>query len=361
MACGLKNRVMVVRCNEVGHLSDPLAEVDFDKELPSRLALHPNQVDIICGLEEGCVHYKLNAESKQGEAGKEEKDEEVDEVRLKLEKSEQSELASMKEQKAVTFNSYGTMLAMGGEDGVMRIFSWPEMKQIGTTIQAHKKSITDLAWSPDGLMVVSVSQEQAQQFEGAGVWTVRPNMTPSTTIQQDSCVWDMKTCKGLSGSHRGAAFAESGMLFTGFNSSSKKGPDAFLMRWIIDEGETVSKGRVVAHHEGKITALAASPNGAAVATATSEGEVCVFQAKTLSKLVRINNVHAVFVTSLAFSPDSSRILSTSGDTSVHIGSFPKSPLSSLSLPIFVIILMAVIAYIVQRYLQATSITRIETV
>jgi len=51
MASGLKNRVLVVECNEVGHLSEPLLEADTGKELPSRLAVHPSGKELICGLE----------------------------------------------------------------------------------------------------------------------------------------------------------------------------------------------------------------------------------------------------------------------------------------------------------------------
>ena len=49
-----------------------------------------------------------------------------------------------------------------------------------------------------------------------------------------------------------------------------------------------------------------------------QGEVMIFQAQSLAKLARVVAVHGVFVTSLSFSPDSTKLLSTSGDTAAHV-------------------------------------------
>jgi WD40 repeat protein len=108
----------------------------------------------------------------------------------------------------------------------------------------------------------------------------------------------------------------------GFNSNRRNSPDSYVIQW--DPTLKAAKP-AVAHKAGKITVLALSPSGEILASGSSEGEVSVHLTRGMIKVGRMRHAHAVFVTTLAFSPDSKKLLSTSGDTSAHVMAVSAQP------------------------------------
>jgi len=311
-----------------------------------------------CSCSEGCAHYTLalhDGADAEGEAG-------GGKGALEVARKHGATLASVGEQKCVVFSPAGDLLVMGGADGTIRMFAWPEMNLIATVKDAHSKPITDLAFDAEATTLLSVSQERAAEASGAKWWTVEKTelgekeqqgeMSREMNLKHKSYLWDQSKMAHLVGAHRGAATHADGLTFTGFNSSKRKGPDSYVVRWERGCASRV----VVAHKEGKITALALAPNGCTLATGSSEGEVLTFETQRMRKTVRIANIHMVFVTTLSFSPDSSRLLSASGDTSAHVATVSEKVQGGTvqALPIFFILLIAAIAYLIQRYLQASG-------
>ena len=58
------------------------------------------------------------------------------------------------------------MLATGGSDGFLRLWTFPEMSRTHE-IEAHEKEIDDLDFSPDGSRIVTISKDRR-----AFVWDV---------------------------------------------------------------------------------------------------------------------------------------------------------------------------------------------
>ncbi|KAI4367339.1 hypothetical protein MLD38_023087 [Melastoma candidum] len=74
---------------------------------------------------------------------------------LKTSEKVLKELENVGQQLALAFNHDGSLLAVGGEDGKLRIFKWPSMDIILDEDQAHS-SVKDLDFSLDGKFVVSL-------------------------------------------------------------------------------------------------------------------------------------------------------------------------------------------------------------
>lgn len=62
--------------------------------------------------------------------------------------------------------SSNQMLATGGVDGFLRLWTFPEMSRTHE-IEAHEKEIDDLDFSPDGARIVTISKDRR-----AFVWDV---------------------------------------------------------------------------------------------------------------------------------------------------------------------------------------------
>ncbi|GAU29121.1 hypothetical protein TSUD_58870 [Trifolium subterraneum] len=65
------------------------------------------------------------------------------------------ELDNVGLQLALAFNNDGTTLAVGGEDGSLRVFKWPSMENIINESNAHS-TVKDLHFSSDGKLIVSL-------------------------------------------------------------------------------------------------------------------------------------------------------------------------------------------------------------
>uniref|UniRef100_A0A804NKB5 SEC12-like protein 2 n=1 Tax=Zea mays TaxID=4577 RepID=A0A804NKB5_MAIZE len=117
---------------------DTVVEVNSEEEVPYRMAVHPRGDGVFCAFPNGCRLYRW--ESQEGEGPQ----------RLALE-PDQDALAELKDvglQLAVSFSGEGSILAIGGEDGYLRVFNWPTMGSVLTEIDT-KTSIKDLTISSD--------------------------------------------------------------------------------------------------------------------------------------------------------------------------------------------------------------------
>jgi len=117
---------------------DTVIEVRTQEEVPYRMAVHPRGDGVFCAFPNGCKLYRW--ESQEGEGLQ----------NLSLE-PDQEALAELKEdglQLAISFSQEGSILAIGGEDGHLRVFKWPAMAPVLTETDT-KTSIKDLTISSD--------------------------------------------------------------------------------------------------------------------------------------------------------------------------------------------------------------------
>ncbi|CAN1139625.1 SEC12-like protein 2 [Linum perenne] len=144
---GIANAVIVAHFDfSSGSLSpEPVAKLVLGSELPYRMALHPKGDGLICALQNSCRFFKWDETEENGTH------------KLGVKESEKSldQLQDVGQQLALVYDTDCSTLAVGGEEGNLRIFKWPSMELILNEAQAHS-SVKDLCFSPDGKFLVSL-------------------------------------------------------------------------------------------------------------------------------------------------------------------------------------------------------------
>nr|ACG34934.1 sec12-like protein 2 [Zea mays] len=293
---------------------DTVVEVNSEEEVPYRMAVHPRGDGVFCAFPNGCRLYRW--ESQEGEGPQ----------RLALE-PDQDALAELKDvglQLAVSFSGEGSILAIGGEDGHLRVFNWPTMGSVLTEIDT-KTSIKDLTISSDEKFLA-----------------VNRSSGPCR-------VWDLQSSEVVASLPR-----EAGEIF-GFCRFSNKADNSHVLFITVMEGDY---GKIVSWNTTSwtrtgskkitreaISAFAVSPNGALLAIGTIEGSIIVVGSKDMRTLVTVKKAHLGIVTTLTFSQDSRTLLSTSFDSSARVTSVgsPKSNGTSIW-PMLLVVILAILVY-----------------
>ncbi|AQK49053.1 SEC12-like protein 2 [Zea mays] len=278
------------------------------------MAVHPRGDGVFCAFPNGCRLYRW--ESQEGEGPQ----------RLALE-PDQDALAELKDvglQLAVSFSGEGSILAIGGEDGYLRVFNWPTMGSVLTEIDT-KTSIKDLTISSDEKFLA-----------------VNRSSGPCR-------VWDLQSSEVVASLPR-----ETGEIF-GFCRFSNKADNSHVLFITVMEGDY---GKIVSWNTTSwtrtgskkitreaISAFAVSPNGALLAIGTIEGSIIVVGSKDMRTLVTVKKAHLGIVTTLTFSQDSRTLLSTSFDSSARVTSVgsPKSNGTSIW-PMLLVVILAILVY-----------------
>ncbi len=102
--------------------------------------------------------------------------------------------------------------------------------------------------------------------------------------------------------------------------------DGSLILW---DARTGSELRIMQGHKDKVTACAFSPDGASIVSASEDHTLIIWNART-GKPSRELNGHSDKVTGCAFSPDGSRVVSSSTDGYLMIWDARKGKLLQLS-------------------------------
>ena len=76
-------------------------------------------------------------------------------------------------QKVVRISPDGKVMATGGDDGVVRVWTFPDLNPVHEN-RAHDKEIDDLDFSPDNTKIASISKDR-QVFSDALV-ACQPNL-----------------------------------------------------------------------------------------------------------------------------------------------------------------------------------------
>ncbi|GFZ18311.1 SEC12P-like 2 protein [Actinidia rufa] len=138
-------------------------------DLPYRMAVHPGGGGVICSLPKSCRLFEWDAV----------KGTDIQKLGLKLSDKSLDKLDDVGQQLALNFNNEGSVLALGGEDGKLRVFKWPSMEIMLDEANAYA-SVKDLDFSPDGKFLVSVGSG------GPGrVWDVTSS-TPVVALSKEN-------------------------------------------------------------------------------------------------------------------------------------------------------------------------------
>lgn len=296
-------------------LSDqPVAKLDTGADLPYRMTVHPGGEGLICSMPQSCRWFEWDAV----------KNDDVHGWGLKSSEKSLNQLEDVGQQLALAFDDEGSVLAVGGEDGKLRVFKWPSMDSILDESNAHA-SVKHLSFSPDGKFLASVGSS------GPGrIWEIASS-TPVAALQK---VKDERFgfCR----------FSQSIENQQVLYVTAMQGSGGSIIKWNTTSWTRISSKRIT---RDSITAFNVSADGKYLAVGTMEGDVLVLYSSSMRLHTAVKKAHLGIVTSLMFSHDSRALLSTSFDSSARVTLVEDTKERGLSLwVILFIILLAIAVY-----------------
>ncbi|XP_064554269.1 prolactin regulatory element-binding protein [Drosophila montana] len=255
-------------------------------------------------------------------------------------------------QRVVRISGNGQLMATGGTDGQLRIWSFPQIK-LSAQLAAHTKEIDDLDFSPDCKYIVSISKD-AQGI----VWDL------STGKQHHKLQWQtpegakylFKRCRyGTVEAHK-----DNYRLYTIANPFGKVGKQrGYLQQWDCASGQL----RAAVPIDESLSSLAVRDDGRFVAVGTMfSGSVSMYIAFSLQRVLHIPHAHSMFVTGLQFLPITNEegppissdteaaVLSISVDNKVCIHSLPQRRTIPAWLAILFMIVMIFVVFVFCSYI-----------
>lgn len=179
-------------------------------------------------------------------------------------------------------------LFSGGKDGRISLWSWPEMKLIGS-LAAHNQPVNALAVSPDGGYLVSGSQSGESKL-----WDSTQGCVLQTLLQAGPAV------------QRLAFHPDGSFVAAGFTD----GTCALL-------GPALPHGQSWQAHKGSVNALDMSPDGHLLATGADDKAVHLWRLPD-GRFLRALAGHDKLLQSVRFSPDGRLLITGSNDLSVRV-------------------------------------------
>ncbi|CAD6256221.1 unnamed protein product [Miscanthus lutarioriparius] len=274
---------------------ETVVEVKTREEVPYRMAVHPRGDGVFCAFPNGCRLYRW--ESQEGEGPQK--------LALEPDREALAELKDVGLQLSVSFSGEGSILAIGGEDGHLRVFKWPAMASVLTETDT-KTSIKDLTISSDDkFLAVNRSSGPCR------VWDLQSSEVVASLPREAGEIFGFcRFCNKTDNSH---------VLFI----TAMQGDYGKIVSWNTTSWTRIGSKKITRE---AISAFAVSPNGALLAIGTIEGSTIIVGSKDMRTLVTVKKAHLGIVTTLAFSQDSRTLLSTSFDSTArvtYVGS-PKS-------------------------------------
>jgi len=194
--------------------------------------------------------------------------------------------------KVIRLSLNGKFMATGGDDGHLRVWSFPDMTKVHD-FTTHDKEIDDIDFSSDSAKICSISKDKR-----AIIWDVKKGK------KHAELGWDCPG--GVKYLYKRVKFAcvegdlKKYKVFTISNPVGSSKAPAFLHRW---NTQTYTVEGKVASYGNAYSSLAVSDNGTFVATGTmSEGMVDIYTSFNLSKVKRVKGAHSTFITGLEFLP-----------------------------------------------------------
>ncbi|PKA59498.1 SEC12-like protein 2 [Apostasia shenzhenica] len=259
-------------------LSDqPLHRLGTEGEIPYRMAMHPGGHGFICSFPKSCRWFQWDVPDSK----------EPHKLALKSPKKPLHQLEDIGPQLALAFDSEGTLLAAGGEDGHLRVFKWPSMEVILNEKDAHT-SVKDLNFSFEGKFLVSLGDSGPCR------------------------IWDLSSSTALTSLplEEGERFGHcrflprSDILYV----TAMHGVDGKIISWSTSSWKRISSKKIL---RDTISAFSVSNDGKFLATGTVEGDVAIINSSDLMVQMTVRRAHLGPVTALEFSQDSRLLKSNS--------------------------------------------------
>ncbi len=195
--------------------------------------------------------------------------------------------------RAVTFSADSKFLATGSEDKTIKIWS-VETGECLHTLEGHQERVGGVTFSPNGQLLASGSADKTIK-----IWSVETGECLHTLTGHQDWVWQV-------------AFSSDGQLL-----ASGSG-DKTIKIWSLIEGEYQNIDTLKGH-ESWIWSIAFSPDGQYIASGSEDFTLRLWSVKTRECLQCFRG-YGNRLSSITFSPDSQYILSGSIDRSIRLWS-----------------------------------------
>jgi len=259
-------------------------------------------------------------------------------------------------QKVVRISPDGKLMATGGDDGVVRVWTFPDLNLVHE-FRSHDKEIDDLDFSPDNTRIASISKDRR-----ALVWDVKKGK------KHAEMGWDPSGSSGktsLKYAFKRIRFAKiegdpkKYKVVTIVNPVGASKPPSYLQRWNAKSWTVEQQVSV----DGALSALAVSDNGNFVATGSMfDGTVEIFITFSLAKIKRVEKSHSTFITGLEFLPcgdesdavrgfSEASVVSISVDHQVCIHHIPKLRTISLTFAGAILVFLLILAFVFCTYIE----------
>ncbi|KAF3628487.1 putative protein DGCR14-like [Capsicum annuum] len=318
---GIRNALIVAQFHfDSNVLSDePVARLGTGGDLPYRMAVHPGGDGLICSLPKSCRWFDWDIQRAENRA-------------LGLKSSERvlEPLEDVGQQLALAFNNDGSLLAVGVQEGKLRVYKWPSMENILDQANAHA-SVKDLDFSPDGKFLASVGSGPCR------IWDVSISTSVASLMKENDEIFgycrfspsnDENQVLYITTMQGGYATLELYLNYLILDSASLGMYEKLTLYSCIckDQGGSISKWNTTTWKRIKskrvvrdpICAFNLSPNGKLLAIGTIEGDVLIVSSNNLQVQNVVKKAHLGLVTTLKFSEDSRALLSASMDSRVRV-------------------------------------------
>ncbi|PSR88333.1 SEC12-like protein [Actinidia chinensis var. chinensis] len=311
---GIPNALLLVHFDFASScLADqPVGKLGTGSDLPYRMAVHPGGDGVICSLPKSCRLFEWDAV----------KGTDIQKLGLKLSDKSLDKLDDVGQQLALNFNNEGSVLALGGEDGKLRVFKWPSMEIMLDEANAHA-SVKDLDFSPDGKFLVSVGSG------GPGrVWDVTSS-TPVVALSKENdeifgfCRFSLSSDKNP-------------VLYI----TAMRGQSGSILKWDTSSWKRVSSKHIV---RDPVSAFNVSADGKLLAIGTIQGDVLIINSANMHVQNVVRKAHLGLVTALKFSQDSRALVTASLDSSARVTVIKQGKKNGLSLLVIILVILLAIA------------------
>ncbi|KAJ6597902.1 WD40-repeat-containing domain protein, partial [Mycena sp. CBHHK59/15] len=194
---------------------------------------------------------------------------------------------------SVAFSPDGRLIVSSSYDHTIRIWDADTQMQVREALQGHSDFVFSVAFSPDGRRIVSGSYDHTIR-----IWDADTQMQVGEALQGH---WD---------SVSSVAFSPDGRRIV---SGSE---DHTIRMWDADTQMQV--GEALQGHSGSVLSVAFSPDGRRIVSGSYDHTIRIWDADTQMQVGEALQGHSSSVRSVAFSPNGRRIVSGSRDDTIRI-------------------------------------------